>query len=291
MVHVTTAATEGATDRGGTAATTASRGPVALSRRRLSRYVGLILPVSLLALWEFLAGIGVIDSAYFPPPSRIAARAVEMGRNGDLLTDFAATLGRIVVGFAIGALVGYATGILTGVFLFARRLLEPTLSAIYTVPKLALLPIFLLIFGFGEAPKISLVAVTVFFYVWIYTMEAVVRIPVGYLDAAASFRADRWQTFVHVIGPGTLPAVFTGLRIAVAVSVLVTISSDFIIGSSGLGYLIFNSRSLFRIEDAFVGILAVAVLGFVLQAIVVRIGNRVTPWSHHSTVTSAKVRI
>jgi sulfonate transport system permease protein len=261
------------------------------SRHATSRYLGFLLPVTILVLWQVLASVDVIDPTYFPPPSAIAATAYEMLGNGALMGDVAVTLARVLQGFVIGGVLGYAVGMLTGVFLLMRRILEPTLSAVYTIPKLALLPIFLTVFGFGEAPKIAIIGVTVFFYVWIYTMEAVVQIPPGYLDAARSFGVSRWQEFVHVLLPGTLPSVFTALRVAIAVGVLVTISAEFLIGDSGLGYLIFHSRSLFRMEESYVGILAVALVGFALQAIVVFIGTRVTPWSRSEPVASVKVQV
>lgn len=254
--------------------------------RSRRRYFGIAVPLTLLVFWELLALVGVIDAAFFPPPSRIGITAAELLRTGELPSEVARTAIRVVLGFLIGGTVGYALGILTGVFLTARQLLEPTLSAIYTVPKLALLPIFITVFGFGEAPKIALVSVTVFFYVWVYTMEAVVRIPMGYLDAARSFRADRWQVFRHVLLPASLPSVFTGLRVAIAVAVLVTISAEFIIGDDGLGHLIFNSRALFRLEESFVGIVTVALLGYAMQRIVMAIGAKVTPWSRTSGPTA-----
>lgn len=261
------------------------------SRRRRAKRVGWILPVALLVIWEALTLVGVIDSRFFPSPSTIAVAAVRMSADGDLLPDTLLTIGRICAGFAIGGVLGYTTGLATGVFLLARRIVEPTLSAIYTVPKIALLPVFLTVFGFGEAPKIALVSLTVFFYVWIYTMEATVQIPRGYRDAARSFRVTRRQALVHVVMPATLPSVFTGLRVAIAVAVLVTISAEYIVGGSGLGYLIFNSRALFKIEDAFVGIVVVAVLGYLLQLIVMRIGRRVTRWHGSSPVATVRVNV
>lgn len=263
----------------------------AATRPAARRRIGWVLPLSLVLLWEGLTAIGVIDDRFFPPPSTIVAGGIEMVREGDLLGDTLLTITRIATGFAVGGVLGYTTGLVTGVFLTARRIVEPTLSAIYTVPKIALLPVFLTIFGFGEAPKIALVSLTVFFYVWIYTMEAVVQIPRGYRDAARSFRVTRRQELVHVVMPATLPSVFTGLRVAIAVAVLVTISAEYIIGGSGLGYVIFNSRALFKIEDAFVGIVVVAFLGYTLQLVVMRVGARVTRWHGSAPVATVRVNV
>lgn len=266
-------------------------GSPAVTARRARRRIGWILPACLVVAWEVLTLVGFIDDRFFPSPSMIARGAAQMAADGDLLPDVLLTVTRIAAGFVIGGILGYATGLVTGVFLTARRIVEPTLSAIYTVPKIALLPVFLTIFGFGEAPKIALVSLTVFFYVWIYTMEAVVQIPRGYRDAARSFRVTRRQELRHVVMPATLPSVFTGLRVAIAVAVLVTISAEYIVGGSGLGYLIFNSRALFKIEDAFVGIVVVALLGYTLQLIVMRVGKRFTRWHGSAPVATVRVNV
>nr|WP_281363976.1 ABC transporter permease [Microbacterium immunditiarum] len=197
---------------------------------------------------------------------------------GRLTSDIADTSYRVLLGFFIGSTIGFVGGVAMGMSRIIRKALEPMLSAIYTVPKLAILPIFLTIFGFSDAPIIAIVSVTVFFYVWIYTMEAVVAIPKGYIDAASSFRVRGWAMFRHVILPASLPSVMVALRIAVGVALLVTIASEFIVGGSGVGYLIFNARSLFRLEEAYAGIVTAALLGVVMQGLITVIGHRVTPW-------------
>lgn len=241
--------------------------------------VGLIVPVALLALWETASRLGLINALFFPAPSRILSAVFEGVVTGSLAEDFFFTVMRILTGFALGGLTGYALGLFTGINRHARALLEPMFSALYTVPKIAVLPIFITIFGLGEPPKIALVAVTVFFYVWVYTLQAVLNIEPSFLDIAKTYTTSARSIVRHIIIPASLPQVFAGLRVSIAVATLITITSEFVVGDTGLGYIIFHSRLLLRIEDAYVGIFVVALLGFALQKTVVAIGNRLTPWS------------
>jgi len=253
--------------------------PKRIRRRRATEIaVGIAVPLALIILWEVSAQLGWINRQFFPAPSATLRRGWEMIAEGRLLSDIGVTMYRVIVGYIVGSVIGWSAGIGMGMSRMLRRALEPMLSALYTVPKLAILPIFLTIFGFSDAPIIAIVSVTVFFYVWIYTMEAVVSIPNGYLDAATSFGVKGWTLFHHVILPASLPAVAVGLRIGVGVALLVTIASEFIVGGSGVGYLIFNARSLFRLEEAYAGIVTAALIGVLLQGLVTWLGHRATPW-------------
>jgi sulfonate transport system permease protein len=255
---------------------------VAVARRRRRRGVeigtAIAIPVVFVALWELAAQVGWINRLFFPAPSSTVARAVELIRDGAFVDATWVTTYRTLLGFAIGSVLGYLVGVLMGSSRFLRKALEPTLSALYTVPKLAILPVFLTVFGFGDPAIVALVVVTVFFYMWIYTMEAVVAIPDGYFEAARSFGVGGWKLFRHLIYPAILPSVVVGLRISIGVSVLMVIAAEFIVGGRGLGFLIFNARSLFRLEEAYAGIVMSALVGVVLQSLVTWLGRRATPW-------------
>lgn len=247
-------------------------------RRALEISLGLGVPAFLIILWEIAAQAGWIDGQFFPAPSASVSRGWEMLQEGSLVEDIGATVRRVLIGYLLGSTIGFAAGVSMGSSRLLRKTFEPMLSAMYTVPKLAILPIFLTIFGFGDPPILAIVTVTVFFYVWIYTMEAVISIPRGYLDAAKSFGVGGWTLFRHVIFPASLPAVAVGLRIGVGVALLIVIAAEFIVGGTGVGYLIFNARSLFRLEEAYAGIVTAAIIGVILQGIVSWLGHRATPW-------------
>ncbi|NBE51786.1 ABC transporter permease [Streptomyces boluensis] len=248
-------------------------------RRALELSLALAVPVALLLLWQLAAVQGWIDDRVYPAPQTILEDGIERAAAGELWPDVWATLKRVLAGYAIGTVSGYALGLLMGSLSLVRAALEPLLDALYVVPKLALLPIFLNMFGLGEGPQIALVAATVFFFVWISTMAAVLAVPAGHRDAGQVFGASPWQMFRHVLLPASLPAVLVGARIAAGVAVLVIVASESIAADDGLGHLIFDSRALFQNDVMFVGIVCVAVLGVLFSELVRLVGRLLTPWA------------
>ncbi|WP_242553747.1 ABC transporter permease, partial [Streptomyces beijiangensis] len=248
-------------------------------RRTLELALAVAVPLALVLLWQLAASQQYIDDRVYPAPSTILADGWDRAAQGDLWPDVWATLKRVLGGYAIGTVAGYALGLLMGSLPLVRAALEPLLDALYVVPKLALLPVFLNMFGLGEGPQIALVAATVFFFVWISTMAAVLAVPVGHRDAGQVFGASPWQMFRHVLLPASLPAVLVGARIAAGVAVLVIVASEQIAASNGLGHLIFDSRALFQNDVMFVGIVCVAVLGVLFSEVVRVVGRLLTPWA------------
>ena len=249
------------------------------SRRLAETGLGIAVPVALLGLWQLAAVTGWIDSRLYPPPTRILASAGELVADGTLWAETRVSAMRILWGFAIGSATGIVTGLLMGTMNWLRAAFEPLLDSLYTVPKLAVLPIFITMFGIGDAPKIAVIAVTVFFFVWIATMAATLSVAAGYREAAYTFQATRLQMFRHVIMPAATPEIFVGLRIAAGVSVLLLVAAESVVGNDGLGYIIFNSRAVFLNEQMFVGIITVSLLGVLFSAIIKWAGRALTSWS------------
>ncbi|MCQ4209085.1 ABC transporter permease [Streptomyces longispororuber] len=247
--------------------------------RTLELSLAVAVPLVLVLLWQLAAAESWIDDRVYPAPSTILADGWDRAADGDLWPDVWATLKRVLAGYAIGTVTGYLLGLLMGSVPLIRAALEPLLDALYVVPKLALLPVFLNMFGLGEGPQIALVAATVFFFVWISTMAAVLSVPAGHRDAGQVFGASPWQMFRHVLLPASLPAVLVGARIAAGVAVLVIVASEQIAAANGLGHLIFDARALFQNDVMFVGIVCVAVLGVVFSELVRLAGRLLTPWA------------
>jgi sulfonate transport system permease protein len=255
--------------------------PRAYRRRRRTIELGLAagVPVVLLVLWQAASSQGWIDERIYPSPTDIVSRGRTLAADGALWHDVWLSSRRTLLGYALGAVTGAAAGLAMGGSRLLRAALEPLLSALYTVPKLALLPIFLTVFGFGERPVVVLIAVTVFFFVWISTTAAVLSVPDGYRDAARVFEVSRWQMFRHVVLPAALPQIFVGLRIAAGVAVLMLVGVEFVIASDGLGHLIEQGRVLFIIGQTYVGIVVVALLGLAFVFLVRFVGRLLTPWA------------
>jgi ABC-type nitrate/sulfonate/bicarbonate transport system permease component len=247
-------------------------------RRRQETILSFATPILFMLTWEGAARAGLMDSRFFPAPTEILKSAGDMIETGTLQKDLLASMGRILAGFALGTFAGVLMALALGLSRLTRAALEPFLTALYTVPKLALLPLLLLIFGLGEFPKILLVALAVFFVVWITCIETILTVPQSYIEAAESFGASRWQLFRHVTWPVLMPQLFIAMRLAIGIAVLVIVGVEFVQAGEGVGYRIWHSWSLFQANRMYVGICVVALLGFVLGFTVRGIGYWLLPW-------------
>jgi len=248
-------------------------------RRLIDTALAWGVPIVLIGLWELFADRGVFRVQFFPAPSAIVAEAVSLVKSGELQSNLAISLERVAIGLALGVASGAVVGLLMGMSHLARAALDPLLSALYTVPKLALLPVFLLIFGLGEVPIDLSIAVSVFFFMWISTMEAILAVGEGYREVASSFGATRWQMFRHVLLPAALPGMMVALQLSAGVAVLVMVGVEFVMGSDGIGNMIWLSWSLFLATKMYVGIVVVAVLGLVMIRLVRLLTRFVVPWA------------
>ncbi len=261
--------------------TAADVDPVAYRRRRrrVELSLAILLPIALLGLWQLLAELQWVDPKFFPPPSAIWASAVSLVKAGTLQKDTWISVRRTLLGFGLGAATGILAGVAVSLSRTVRAALEPLVYALWTVPKLALLPLLLLIFGIGELPIVLLIAINCFFLSFIPTLAAMLTVPFGYREVGQSFRVSRWQMLRHVSFPAALPQIFVGLRITAGAAILTLVAVEFVESSSGLGFLIWNSWSLFIASQMYVGIVVVAVIGALFTMLVTLIGRKLCPWS------------
>lgn len=264
----------------------ADRDPAGFLRRRRIRDTILAIgfPVVMLTLWQVVASAGWIDRRFYPPPTDIMGeiqRTFQDNPKGNWWVDIGISVRRMMWGYGWGVLFGLVIGVMMGMFRTLRVTLEPTLNALYTVPKLALIGIFLIVLGFDEKPLIAVIAVTVFFFVWMQSMAAVMTVPERLQETARSFESSKLQLFRHVIFPSALPQIFLGLRVSAGVAVLTLIGAEFVYspGLRGIGYRINNARTVLDPLQAYVGLLVAAVLGVVFVAVIKLIGRLVTPWA------------
>lgn len=251
-------------------------------RRIIETSLAIGVPAVLLALWQLAFWLEWIDQRFYPSPYEILT--TEQLRERALWVDVWRSVRRLLLGYGIGAGMGLLVGVLTGASRWIRAGLEPLLTALYTVPKLALIPVFLTIFGFGDRPRYMLVAVTVFFFVWISTMSAIATVDKNYLEAAASFRSTRWQTFRHVLWPAALPQIFVGLRIGSSVGVLILVGVELVLSSDGLGHIIEQGRILFLPQQTYVGIVLASLLGVIFSYSIRLLGRVVVRWAPEDDV-------
>jgi len=242
------------------------------------RLLYLISPIGLLVIWQILIMFGVGDRRFIPAPSDIAVRFVELTMSGELLRHTAVTLWRVLAGFVIGTLPAITVGLLMAMFRPVRIFFDPLIAALFPIPKVALMPLLLLAFGFGDASKIALVAIAVFFPVIINTYAGAANIDKIYWDVAANYGASPAVMFTRVVFFGALPMIFAGLRIALAVSFVVLVAAEFVASKTGIGYLIWNSWELLQVDYMFVGIVVIGILGLVTSLLFQEIERIVIPW-------------
>jgi len=246
--------------------------------------LSILTPVGLLAIWEVAARVGWIDARLYSPPTRIVAQGAKMIASGQLWGDLVATVLRLLTGFVTGSVAGIAVGLLMGVSRVIRAALGPMFTALYALPKIAILPLLLLIFGLTETPKILAVAISVFFVLQINTVAGVVQIDERILEAARAYRATGWRLFRFVLLPGAMPSIFTGLQVAAGSGVIVVTAVEFVASNQGLGFVIWNSWQLFQPAQMYVGLIVVSLLGALLTGAVVLLERAVVPWRRANTL-------
>ena len=249
-----------------------------LSAKAQERLLYFISPVALIVLWQVLLMAGIGDRRFVPAPSDIAWRYWQMIANGELAYHSAVTLYRVFVGFFIGIVPAVAAGLLIAMFRPVRIFFDPLIASLFPIPKIALMPLLLLAFGFGDASKIALVVIAVFFPVVVNTYVGAANIEKIYWDVAKNFGATQWIVFRRIVFFGALPMIFAGLRIALAVSFIVLVAAEFVATKAGIGYLIWNSWELLQVDVMFVGIVTVGVLGLVATVILQEIERKIIPW-------------
>ena len=250
----------------------------ALSDKARERLLYLISPIGLLLVWQVLLELGFGDRRFIPAPSDIGVRFMLLVASGELGGHVAVTLYRVFAGFLVGSVPAVAVGLLMAMFRPVRIFVDPLIAALFPIPKIALMPLLLLAFGFGDASKIALVAIAVFFPVVVNTYTGAANIDRIYWDVAKNYGASQTVLFTRIVFFGALPTIFAGLRIALAVSFIVLVASEFVASKTGIGYLIWNSWELLQVDIMFVGIVTIGILGLITSVLFQEIERKAIPW-------------
>ncbi len=216
---------------------------------------------ALFLIWH-AAATWIVPSVLFPAPGAVAVHLVKLVREGVLLDHMAWSLQRILLGFVIGSVLGVVIGLLMGSFRPVRVLLEPFTEFLRFIPSVAMITIAVIWLGIGEESKIFLIIYTTIFIVIIATCTGVGGIDRDKIRAARSLGASRWQVFFHVTIPGTVPAILTGMRIAMANSFTTIVAAELVAANEGLGKMLWDARMFMLVEDIFVALLCLGFMGF-----------------------------
>lgn len=256
--------------------------PARRAGRLRLRLAGLLLPVLIAALWEALVAAGLANGRLMPPPSVVGATLRDLAASGELLTHAAATLWRVGAGFGIGAAAGTVLGALTGALPVARALLDPTLQALRAIPSIAWVPLFILWFGIFEASKVALIAVGVFFPVYLGVAAAILGIDRKIVEVGRVFRLSRLAMVRRVLLPAILPDWFTALRGGLGLGFMFVVAAEIMGASEGLGYLLVDGQQLGRPDTIIAAIIAFAVLGKLADGALLALTRPLLRWQDTS---------
>ncbi len=253
-----------------------------MKRANQERALTILSPLAVLLLWQAASNMGLIDQRYVPSPVAIAEAGWNLAVSGELGRHIAASLKRLAIGFVLGAVPGVLVGMAMGLNRWLRALIDPLVAALYPIPKIAILPLLMLLFGLGDTSKVAVVAMSVLFLTIISTTVGVVQIDRIYFDVARNFGTPWHKLFQRIILPGALPEVFAGLRISMGVSLVVLVGAEFVASGSriGIGYLIWSSWETLMVENMFVGIIVITILGVVSTFLLHELERLLIPWRY-----------
>jgi ABC-type nitrate/sulfonate/bicarbonate transport system permease component len=244
----------------------------------LKQRSGLFLIAALLLLWEASARSGLIVSENWPPVSIVFVALVHGTVSGELVQVIGPTLYRFAVGFAIGVSAGVLLGFAFALVPFLRRMFEPVVELLRPIPAPALVPPLVLFLGVDDLMKVTVIAVTAFFPVAINTMQGAAGMEPTYLAVARTFRTHAARILLRITVPATLPYVLAGMRISLALALVVTVVSEMIAGASGVGYYLVIMQYAVRSAEMYAAIFVIAALGALLNSAFVAIERRLIFW-------------
>lgn len=246
-----------------------------------SRWAAWAFPLGFVMIWEAVVRGFDVPPERFPTPSATALSLVRSLGAGELTPDILATLERLGKAFALAAVPGVLLGLLLGLIPALRRLLDPYVALLYTVPKIAILPLVIIMLGRNEKAFVATASLSAFAQIVVTTCAGVLAIDERLIEAGRNFGATGWRLYAKVILPAALPAVWTGLRLGLGLALILVIAIEFIITQTGLGHLVWRYWNMLVLEEMYAALILVGVLGAVITSGLLQLGRRLMPWTSH----------
>lgn len=248
------------------------------SSKFITNTLSVLSPLSLLLVWEILARAGIIDTRLLSSPTLIVRALVPLLVSGELLHNTLVSVQRIIVGFIAGSLPGVLLGVAMGLSPLVRSAVEPMIQATYPIPKLAIMPLILLVFGLGETSKVFTIGIGVFYLVVINSMAGVLHIDKIYMDVAKNFGASRKDYYLTIALPGALPMIFAGLKLGMGMALILVVAAEMSAAKAGVGWMIWRAYDMFAIEQMFVALIVLSVLGYLFSIVLDLAEHWIIPW-------------
>ncbi len=255
-----------------------------MTRKHKSFFVKLVTFIVAMTAWE-IAGEHV-NPLFLSSPSAILTAFVELMRSGELLSALWSSISAYVIGMTLTVIIGIGIGLAMGRVGLIENILEPYVTALYSTPSIALIPLFILWFGVDETAKVFIIFFLSVFIVIINTYTGVKNLSQSVVDVGVAFGANQRQTFWYIILPAALPFIMTGLRLAVGRGILAMIVAEFFTSISGLGGMIVKYGNFFQTAKMFVPIIVVSLLGVFAVSVLKRIESKLAPWKETERASS-----
>ncbi|OZB98704.1 ABC transporter permease [Paenibacillus sp. XY044] len=227
-----------------------------------------MIPVVVVVLWQWAGGAGWISPEFMPTPWVILKSLIRLIASGDLAYHIGVSLQRTLLGFAIGGMLGLVLGCITGLFRKAEHLLDPSIQVLRLVPHLAIAPLIILWFGFGETSKIAIIISGSFFPLYINTYAGIRQVDGKWFEVGRVLEFKPYQRFTRLIVPGALPSILLGVRLSLAVSWISLVVAELVGSTAGIGFMINEAKQNSDTPVIFVGILIFAVVGKLIDSLV-----------------------
>lgn len=247
-------------------------------RHRPMRLVSPLTFAALIALWEVGSRTGVISPIALPAPSAALGALLDLARTGTLWQHLGASLYRLTLGWSTGTILGIVVGLAIALSSLLRAALSPVVSALFPVPKIALLPLFIVWFGIGEGSKVATILFGTFFPTVIATYGAVDNVDRGLIRMGQSFGLSRLSILRKIVIPGALPGILSGFRISASIAIVLLVAAEMIGAQHGIGALILTAGALFAIEQLIAGVALLSVLGLVIAWAIGRAEAHLLRW-------------
>jgi sulfonate transport system permease protein len=220
-----------------------------------------LVPITLIVVWQVASSLGWLSTRVLPAPVDVVKAAWTLTLSGELFTHVKVSAGRALTGLAIGGGLGLLLGLLTGSVKFFETLLDSSIQMVRNIPALALIPLVILWFGIDEMAKLFLIAVSVFFPIYLNTFHGIRNVDPQLIEMGRTYGLTRWQLYRDVVLPGALSSILVGLRFSLGLMWVILIVAETISAQSGIGYLTMNAREFLQTDIVLVGILLYALLG------------------------------
>lgn len=252
---------------------------IGLPRLRAEALLPYAVPVAILILWEIAGATGLVADTVLPRPSAILATASQMLLSGELLTHLGVSALRALAGLAVGGGIGFLLGVANGTSRISETLTDSTLQMVRNIPHLALIPLVILWFGIGEGAKLFLVALGVFFPIYLNTLHGIRNVDGQLIEMGRAYGMTPRQLFLRIVLPGALPSIFVGLRYGLGIMWLTLIVAETLSASSGLGYMAMKAREFMVLDVVILSILLYALLGKLADSLTRALERRALKWS------------